>query len=246
MEQNSNDRAVGPKGGSRVYKILLHQILQGELQPGSRLPIEQELAEQHNIARSTLRRALDRLRNDKLIVSRQGDGHYVAGFSNVNTYEIHIEANCTFDDLFEVRRSLDSMAAAQAAINRPPEHLETMGKAVNAMRSMLEQEPVNLVNIRRIDIEFHQAIASCSNNMLLRSLIEAHAAALGPYWIIWMRLDEVESRLIAERTHKEHNLIFAAIEAGNPDAAESAMRSHFVTSLDRQKFVNSLRKPQAS
>ena len=242
MEQNSDSDADGLKGGNKVYKILLRQILEGQLLPGSRLPIEQELADQYDIARSTLRRALDRLRSDKLIVSRQGDGHYVAGFAVSDRHEMHIQADCTFDDLFEVRRPLDSMAAAQAAINRPPEFLEIMGDAINAMRSELEQEPVNLVNIRRIDIEFHQAIASCSSNMLLRSLIEAHAAALGPYWIMWMKLDETASKLIAERTFKEHNLIFTAIEAGNSNAAEAAMRSHFMTSLERQKSVAKLRR----
>lgn len=232
------ERAVGgSKGSDSVYKSLLRQILQGELLPGSRLPIEEELAGQFAIARSTLRRALDRLRNDKLIVSRQGDGHYVAGFADCDRHEMHIEANCTFDHLFEVRKHLDSMAAAHAAINRPSEFLGEMSDAIDAMRTELANEEVNLINIRRSDIEFHQAIANCSSNMLLRNLIEAHAAALGPYWILWMKLDQAASRQIVQRTFKEHNLIFAAIDAGNPEAAERAMRSHFMTSLDRQKSI---------
>jgi GntR family transcriptional regulator, transcriptional repressor for pyruvate dehydrogenase complex len=234
----SDKNADGPKGGGKAYNVLLGQILNGELLPGSRLPIEQELAEQYGIARSTLRRALDRLRKDELIISRQGDGHYVAGFAAGDRLEMHIGVNCTFEDLFEVRKNLDGMAAAHAAMNRTQECLDEMSDAINAMRAEIGKEHINLVNIRRIDIEFHQTIASCSNNALLRGLIEAHAAALGPYWIMWMKLDEAEGRSIVRRTLKEHNLIFAAIEAGNSVAAESAMRSHFMTSLDRQKSIN--------
>ncbi|MFY0615753.1 MAG: FadR family transcriptional regulator [Hyphomicrobiaceae bacterium] len=237
MSNSHDSHADGLKGGNKVYKILLRQILEGTLLPGTRLPIEQELAEQHSISRSTLRRALDRLKNDKLVVSRQGDGHYVAGFAAGDQHEMHIKTDCTFNDLFEVRKHLDSMAAAEAALNRPPEFLMLMSNAIDAMRNELNAKQLNLVNIRRIDINFHQAIASCSDNILLRSLIDAHAAALGPYWIMWMKLDEEESRLIAQRTLRDHNLIFAAIEAGNPEAAESAMRGHFMTSLARQKVV---------
>ena len=240
MRQSRDSNAARPKGGNEAYEILSQQILQGELLPGSQLPIEQDLADQHDIARSTLRRALDRLRNDKLIVSRQGDGHYVAGFTAGDKLEMHIATECKFDDLFEVRRQLDSMAAAQAAISRPPEFLNAMRDAIDAQRAELDKEVLDFVSIRRIDIEFHQAIASSSNNLLLRNLIEAHAAALGPYWMMWMKLDYAEARLIAQRTCAEHNLIFVAIEAGNSEAAESAMQSHFMTSLDRQKSVKAL------
>ncbi|MEM8973058.1 MAG: FCD domain-containing protein [Pseudomonadota bacterium] len=234
------------RSGNRVYRELLSKILDGLLAPGSRLPNEQELAEEFCVARSTLRRALDRLKQDKLVVSRQGDGHYVSGFSRNESHEVRIAVDCTFDNLYEVRKQLDCMAAAQAAMTRPQEQLDNMADAIDATQRELDRPSIDLLNIRRIDIEFHQAIANCSSNVLLRSLIDAHAAALGPDWITWMKLDQDSSRTIASRSNREHNLIFAAIQAGNPAAAESGMRSHFMSSIERAATISSLDPTKAA
>ncbi len=49
----------------------------GVLLPGDRLPTHRELAQQHDVAIETVKRALDILRNSGHIVSRQGKGSFV-------------------------------------------------------------------------------------------------------------------------------------------------------------------------
>lgn len=49
----------------------------GTLAPGDRLPSESDLAEQYQLNRTTVRRALDELRREGLIVSSQGRGYFV-------------------------------------------------------------------------------------------------------------------------------------------------------------------------
>jgi GntR family transcriptional regulator len=69
--------AVDTSKTHRVYWLLKEQIAGGVLTPGARLPSEPELARAHGLSRVTIRRALDGLQRDGLIVRRPGDGTYV-------------------------------------------------------------------------------------------------------------------------------------------------------------------------
>src|SRR5690242_19733458 len=53
------------------------EILDGTLPPGALLPPERELAERHDVNRTTLRQALGRLERSGLIETRQGSGSRV-------------------------------------------------------------------------------------------------------------------------------------------------------------------------
>ena len=75
--------SVQPAASSPLY-LQLVQRLRGDLQagrypPGSRLPSEEELSQQHSMSRHTVREALRRLREDGLVVPRKGAGTIVVG-----------------------------------------------------------------------------------------------------------------------------------------------------------------------
>jgi GntR family transcriptional repressor for pyruvate dehydrogenase complex len=61
----------------RAYERILSMIVGGEIPVGGKLPTEQSLSEQLGISRPVLRQALRQLREDDVIVSRQGSGSYV-------------------------------------------------------------------------------------------------------------------------------------------------------------------------
>ena len=60
-----------------VYEELMQMIVQGEFGIGKKLPTEHVLSERLKVSRPILRRALKQLRNDDVIVSRQGSGSFV-------------------------------------------------------------------------------------------------------------------------------------------------------------------------
>ncbi len=62
----------------QIAEGLMEQIEAGELPPGDRLPSERNLSKRLGVNRMTLRRALQRLEIQGLLVRRQGDGTYVA------------------------------------------------------------------------------------------------------------------------------------------------------------------------
>jgi GntR family transcriptional regulator len=69
--------AVEPHKARRIYLLLRERILNGELEPGARLPGELAIAAEFKISRVTVRRALDTLAGDGLIDRRPGSGTFV-------------------------------------------------------------------------------------------------------------------------------------------------------------------------
>jgi GntR family transcriptional regulator len=65
----------------QVREALLVRMGQGEWQAGSLLPSEVELAQQFEVSQGTVRKAIDSLAADNLVVRRQGRGTYVATHS---------------------------------------------------------------------------------------------------------------------------------------------------------------------
>jgi DNA-binding GntR family transcriptional regulator len=62
----------------RVVEALRREILTGALAPGARLPTEEGLCRRFGVSRHTVREALRRLREERLVTSRQGAGSMVA------------------------------------------------------------------------------------------------------------------------------------------------------------------------
>jgi len=62
----------------QIAEAILEQIEAGALPAGDRLPSERDLSKWFGVTRMTLRRALQRLELQGLLVRRQGDGTYVA------------------------------------------------------------------------------------------------------------------------------------------------------------------------
>jgi GntR family transcriptional regulator len=74
--------AVTASGGEplplyhRVYLLLRQHITEGAWQPDIPMPGEHELAETHGVSRITVRRALQRLQQEGLVLRRHGAGTY--------------------------------------------------------------------------------------------------------------------------------------------------------------------------
>ncbi|MFN8556350.1 MAG: GntR family transcriptional regulator [Dehalococcoidia bacterium] len=61
----------------QLLSILRDEILGGAYHPHDRLPSEQELCRRHGVSRATVRMALDKLEEQRLIYRRQGKGTFV-------------------------------------------------------------------------------------------------------------------------------------------------------------------------
>lgn len=62
----------------QIKNLILRSLEEGEWKPGDVIPSEQELAARFKVSQGTVRKAIDELAADNLVVRRQGKGTYVA------------------------------------------------------------------------------------------------------------------------------------------------------------------------
>jgi DNA-binding GntR family transcriptional regulator len=62
---------------AQVVRILQEQIAVGEVRPGDRLPSESELCRYHGVSRMTIRRAINILVEQGLVLTKQGRGTFI-------------------------------------------------------------------------------------------------------------------------------------------------------------------------
>jgi len=60
-----------------VAEHIAARIAAGELAPGTRLPPERDLAAEYGVAYNTVRRAMEELRGQGLVITLRGHGNYV-------------------------------------------------------------------------------------------------------------------------------------------------------------------------
>ncbi len=62
----------------QIKELLLQSLETGEFKPGSVIPSEQELAVRFQVSQGTVRKAIDELSTENVLIRRQGKGTYVA------------------------------------------------------------------------------------------------------------------------------------------------------------------------
>ncbi|MBY0464499.1 MAG: GntR family transcriptional regulator [Burkholderiales bacterium] len=62
----------------QIKNLILRSLEEGEWKPGDVIPSEQELATRFKVSQGTVRKAIDELASENLVVRRQGKGTYVA------------------------------------------------------------------------------------------------------------------------------------------------------------------------
>lgn len=72
------DRAVAAPLYKEAKRVLTQSLAQGEWRPGEALPSEPKLAQRYGVSIGTLRKAIDELVAEGVVVRRQGSGTYVA------------------------------------------------------------------------------------------------------------------------------------------------------------------------
>jgi DNA-binding FadR family transcriptional regulator len=225
-------RARTPRLGVTVVAGLVDAIVRGDLPPGSSLPPEAVLCEQFGVSRTVIRESVKRLEEKGLVTVAQGRGTQVLDANSWNMVDATVLSALvandatlgTLDDLSVVRASLEGVIARDAAARRTPEELERLREALVRMRDTIEDEP----QFHAADVVFHAAVGGMTQNRLAANLVSTlfGQARESARFSLPSRLDV---------TLHEHERVFAAIEAGDPDAAEQAMRAHILDAWERRR-----------
>ncbi len=201
-----------------VERVLLKDIITGNIAVGEKLPTERDLARSLEVNRSTVREALSRLESLDLVEIRHGDGVYVKSYLESGSLEL-IRAMIVLDSkrrdeiltgLLEFRTIVGPDMASKAAIYRTDEQL-------SAMREIIE--PSNGLDMMEKDIRMHHLIALASRNVLYLTLLNFFNKFVSEYGYLYFN-DQV-NRDRSERFHRE---IYLAIEKRDSGLAHEIMR----------------------
>ncbi|MDR3373366.1 MAG: FadR/GntR family transcriptional regulator [Ancalomicrobiaceae bacterium] len=220
----------GPHLPTLVATSIAREIAQGRLKPGDQLPSEQTLAQTFAVSRNVVREAIARLRSEGRIWSQQGRGAFVAEMPTANSITIDNEALQQAEalaNLFELRGILEGEAAALAAVRRTPDEMSAIRDSIVRMVA----EPDGSVAQMRTDLEFHRMIAAATHNAYLIEFLVFVSARVGESIQLagsWHRSEDMTTA-----TMTEHERIAVALEAGDPQAARSAMRAHLAGAAQR-------------
>jgi GntR family transcriptional regulator len=120
---NMNNLDGGPlyKG---VQRALMEQLATGELKPGQLIPSERQLALEYNVSIGTLRKAIDELVENRILIRQQGKGTFVASHDRERLlfYFFHIvpqqgvKSYPLVESVFFHKATADAEAAARLKI----------------------------------------------------------------------------------------------------------------------------------
>lgn len=220
-------KQIRPK---KIYEEIaeaLHEgIRSGALKPGEKLASVQQLAENFQVSRSAVREALSALKAKGLIEMRQGEGTYVKKFeADQIMFSLPSAILMKKEDinhLLEVRRIMETGAAAAAANNRTDEDLKKMKAALEEMKMANGVEELG----EKSDLDFHLAVAVSSQNPLLVNLLLNVSDIMQEAMKETRRLWLFSKQTTTERLYEEHLTIYEAIVKKDENKASEAMLYH--------------------
>jgi DNA-binding GntR family transcriptional regulator len=199
------DKTDPPSLPDQTYTTLCERIVNGELRPGQRI-VERELAENLGVSRVPVREALRRLQAEGLVLVVPRQGALVSPFTPADV-----------DDLFDVRESLEELAARRAAGRADPQALDRMRAVLADAHSA--QRRGDAPEFARLNAAFHDEIVEASGNALLQAMMKPLVNRLR--WLFRLTAERDESQQCAE-----HAELFTAISEGKVQRAGELARRH--------------------
>lgn len=214
----------------QAYEQILAMIVRGEIPVGGKLPTEHTLCDRFSMSRPVLRQALQQLRDDDLIVSKQGSGSFVTRRPDGAVLDFApIGSIADIQRTFEFRAAIEGEAAYHAAKRRSPEELSAIEAALIALDNCIARGELGV----DADEDFHAEICKASgNHYFVTARLSMKANILtGLNLTRNLSLSKPKDRM--QLVQKEHYAIFEALKAQDGPAARVAMREHIENARKR-------------
>jgi len=212
-----------------VYGLVVDQLRRaihnGSFVPGDKFPPERELSKQLGVSRASVREAIRVLEGEGYVETRRGASGGIIVLDRARTEDRLAEVIRAklpeIEQAIDFRLAVECSAARLAAMRRTDDDLDSLRGAFGIMAEGRETQ-----RFRAADSAFHQGIARAArNDWMERSIADARA-------FLWMTVDKVAENVF-RTAQLHHGQILAAIESGDPDAAERHVAAHIeVTRTD--------------
>ncbi|MCX5848114.1 MAG: FadR/GntR family transcriptional regulator [Deltaproteobacteria bacterium] len=220
------------KAPEQIAEMLMKYILQGGVSPGDKLPAERTLATQLNVTRATLREALKKLEQLKLIVIHQGKGIIVEDFRNASIDLIFslLVINGEIDlkileNILEARELFGAEVAKLAARRADKKDIEQMKILMETL--VKTTDPVKL---QQLDFEFVRQLALASKNMVYILLMSTIKTIHDKHLKLFLPLSKNLSTSIQQE-------ILQAVIDGDEEKAAQKARTFLQAGMELIKFL---------
>lgn len=202
-----------------VLEEIQRLIDEGELRPGDRLPSETELAERFGVGRSSIREAMRVLHLLGVIEVIQGKGTFVRqpGILPLMIDWSRIAQMGVIAEVMEARQFIEVLLAQLAAERATDEDMEALRAALEHSRESLP----NLESSVEAGVNFHLVLADAAHNQVLALMYRT----IRDLYLETARQTRVTPEIARNRLH-DHERIFEAVLARDPEAAAQAMKEH--------------------
>ncbi|AGK99695.1 FadR/GntR family transcriptional regulator [Desulfoscipio gibsoniae] len=208
----------------RIVDQIRDLIASGKLQTGDKLPPERELADIFNVSRTSVREAIRILETMGLVEIKKGHGVFAkkATLDSVlsNAADALVLSNKEMKQLFEIRKVLETQAAAWAAERASETEIEEIKTIIKEVK-FLNKQKLDIAVANQYDKKFHAAVIEASRNDVLVKIMSG----------LFDTLDKarVKTAIIPGRalmSINDHEAISSAICERNPQKAKQAMYDH--------------------
>ncbi|MBV9680185.1 MAG: FadR family transcriptional regulator [Solirubrobacterales bacterium] len=225
--KRASEISFAPVATERVSDVIAERLARairdGELRPGDRLPTEQELADDFQVGRTSVREGLQKLRAFGLIETRKGLGAFVSQAAPADPLADFARWTAAdpraIVDLVEARFALEGLAAALAAVRATPDQIEVIER-----HNLEHAEAGKRRDVQAVvdtDEAFHTAIMAAARNRFLERMYHLLIAELTDF-----RRKTLALPWAAARSATGHGKILKAIRERDAPAAKQAMTDH--------------------
>lgn len=233
-------RIDAPRGlTAELVSRLTADITSGKLPPGSRLPTEQQMIAATGVSRTVIREAVAALRADRLVITRQGVGAFVA--DNVRRpFRVDFDEHSSLRDVLnvmELRTGVEVEAVGLAAERATSSQVKKIAERFAAIDAAVERGTTAVDE----DFAFHCEIADATGNPQFRKFLEYLGRFIIPRKTVWGQSKPTLGRANLTTFQREHAQILEAIRNRAVPTARSAMQRHLSSSQRRyQKLAAEL------
>jgi DNA-binding FadR family transcriptional regulator len=227
--RGERDSAIPLSQTDVVIQELKRLVLDGVLGPGSRLPVEKELATQLGVSRGSLREGVRALVHLGVLETRQGDGTYVTGLDASRLLsplgflaELPTPGNAA--QLLGVRRILEAESAALAALAIDEAGLASLAEALERADTALRPTGTDVEAFLDADTDFHIRIARSTGNPALAALIQHLIGRTERTRVIRAMSDHGS----VHSTQTEHYAVLDQLRRRDPHRARIRMEVHLL------------------
>lgn len=213
-----------PRGDAETLRKLLgREIGSSRWRVGDKLPTERKLRETYGVARNTVRRALQALEQEKLIIRHVGRGTFKAGGA-ASAEEAFLPSADSLSPagVVECRLIFEPELAPLAVARATQVDLERLAHCLRGGGAATSVE-----EFEHWDGALHEAIAQATHNQTIIAMARALAVVRtrGEWGQLKARSMTPEHR---EKLHAQHTKIVASLQDRDRDAARLLMREHIL------------------